>query len=213
MVCAPETVSLEALGADGEVTWLQNGLELIGENSNPLEIDESGMYVAVIYPDLCPNFGISSGLGVSVTIFPEPEPELTVVNGDITVQNGPFDEITWLLNGMSYANGESQITPDADGSFSVEVVDQNGCEAVSDPLMFTGLNERSVKVMLAPNPVTRFLEVQSTQPGTCALRDISGRLVSAKALDANMHRFDLKDLPGGVYLLQMYGRTYRVIKQ
>ncbi len=215
--CAPETVTLEALGAEGEVTWLQNGFEITGENSNPIEIDETGSYVAVIYPELCPNYGISSGLGVGVTIFPEPEPELIFQNGQISIENGPFDEISWLLNGISYSNGEfdgqSEITPNTDGAFTVEVLDPNGCEAVSDPFMFTGVSELRTTVTLAPNPTMRFLEVQSNVPGTCELRDISGRLVSAKALDAMSHHFDLIDVARGVYLLQMHGRTYRVIKQ
>lgn len=218
-LCEGETTELIAQGAEGAVVWFKDGEEIEGETNNALTVSESGTYTATIFPELCPEYGLSSGVGPTITVNPLPEPEITIDADEITVSGGPYTSIAWYNYDLfvpELVDFADQLTipVDGQGTFQAEVTDENGCTGTSNELIVTNIEERAkLTVQLYPNPVQRYLEVKSNAPGTCELRDISGRLISAKALDARVHRFDLADVSRGVYLLQMHGRTYRVIKQ
>jgi hypothetical protein len=217
-LCEGESTELTALGATGSVVWFQDGEEIEGETNNALVVTESGTYTATIFPNLCPNYGLSSGVGPTITVNPLPEPMIEVDGNEITLVGGPYDAITWFNYDLfvpelvDFAD-QTSIPLEGQGTFQAEVTDENGCTGLSNELVVTHIEEAAeLTVQLYPNPTQRFLEVQSNVPGTCELRDLSGRLISAKALDATVHRFDLIDVARGVYLLQMHGRTYRVVK-
>ncbi|MGB1032450.1 MAG: ASPIC/UnbV domain-containing protein, partial [Flavobacteriales bacterium] len=91
------------------------------------------------------------------------------------------------------------------GVYSLNVLDQNGCELLLDFEIdgVVGLNENSEQeLVLAPNPVTDVLKISTGQAiDLIQLRDVQGRLVLQFSPRLNQFEIDFSGLQKGMYHL------------
>lgn len=209
--CPGESVSLEALGASGTVAWYQNGDLMEGVSDNPLEVTEAGNYVASIFPDVCPNTELSSGIGVTVTELPAPEPEISLDDDGNLVGSAGFASYAWFFDGELVGDAAS-YTPTEDGNYTLEVADANGCTGSID-IDYVNVVEVAMQVpTVFPNPATETLTVSSLN-GSYAIFDLTGRMLEQGTAYGKQIQLNVSRLAAGSYLLQVDGGSVRFVKR
>ena len=110
------------------------------------------------------------------------------------------------------------------GNTNVELVVESNGKVVRSVLpvqveVGTGLNDAAslTELSVYPNPATDQLFVKAPAGADIRICDLSGRLVVSRLQTVGMERFDLSDIPAGVYVVQLKNgadsRTLRFIKQ
>ncbi len=105
---------------------------------------------------------------VNISTYPLSLPEISQNGNTISAQS--FSSYQWLLAGVEIPGAISQFyNPLEDGSYTVNVIDEFGCEFSSEAYLFSevGIHEHFSEVLkLYPNPATEILTVTG-------VRDIS----------------------------------------
>jgi glucose/arabinose dehydrogenase len=140
-------------------------------------------------------------------------PIINVNGADLSVDDN-YASYQWFLDGapITDANGPD-LEADVSGEYSLEVVDENGCTASSDPVTVM-INQlitiRAVQsVILSPNPFRDQLGVQLQANEEVEvrfeIRDLNGRvLLEQNQRGASIELlFQLGELPAGSYLLHL----------
>ncbi|MGC4058366.1 MAG: T9SS type A sorting domain-containing protein [Chitinophagaceae bacterium] len=138
----------------------------------------------------------------------------------LSVANG-YTAYQWYNNGTPVGSGGSSYEMKMNGTYYVQVTDSNGCEAVSDSLVETGLfvDEFTIAdtdIELFPNPSAGLVSVNAPASVQIKVFDIQGRLLQQSA---GATRIDIKSLADGVYLFYLYRLdgtaigSRRVVKQ
>lgn len=92
------------------------------------------------------------------------------------------------------------------------VIGDCGSSAAPAAPVTTTTTEPTLRVY--PNPVSDILTVETTASARLQLLDSRGQVLrEANATDPTVHKFDLSDLPTGLYLLYDGERAVRVVKQ
>lgn len=167
-------------------------------------ITANGLYHLVAFNENC-------SLEMSLPLegaFNEPLiPTLTVEGNLLTSSDA--SSYQWYLDGEPVFGAQGQSFPAmASGSYSVEVVDLNGCTAVSAPvsLIVTAVLEASqVGVQLYPNPVGGRLYLKAPCPiQEARLLSLGGRLLLvANGSQSTGIEINTAALPAGEYLVQV----------
>lgn len=122
----------------------------------------------------------------------------------------------WYHNGVPISGAtERQYTPTESGSYQVRVWGLNNCSSLSDPLTVTSLDEvlpDASALTLYPDPtdgmVTMRLLTQTGGDVTILVTDVLGREVRhvhpGDGLRGVAYELDLRQLPGGLYLLRVH---------
>ncbi|HRP81617.1 MAG TPA: T9SS type A sorting domain-containing protein [Flavobacteriales bacterium] len=117
----------------------------------------------------------------------------------------------WYLDEAAIAGANDQTwTPVANGNYTVETTDGDGCTDLSEIFYFgsTGLGSpvpmRDLHVF--PVPARGIMTVQGAEPGDdLFLHDLSGRQVARTRVVAHEATFDLSPIAQGCYLLRVSG--------
>ncbi|MCB9303475.1 MAG: choice-of-anchor B family protein [Lewinellaceae bacterium] len=167
-------------------------------------ITANGLYHLFAFNENC-------SLEVSLPLedaFHEPLiPTITVENNVLTASES--SSYQWYLDGEPiFEANEQSFLALASGSYSVEVVDLNGCNAVSAPvsLMVNAVLEAGqVGMQLYPNPVEGRLFIKVPSPiREARLLSLDGRLLLvANGSQASGMEINTTALPAGEYLVQV----------
>lgn len=208
----------------------EEGSMLEIENSDPLESNEAegGSYpITIIDANDC--------MIETTIIIPEPDVltiddiEITnddgTGNGSITIFGiGGTGAYTYAINGGTFQS-ESTFTDLVEGDYEIEIMDENGCNAVTTiTLLSTDINEipeNIVSISIGPNPATNhiniMLDVKERIEINITLSDISGRTISkvipAVSLGANAVVLDINDLEAGMYFVSLESNAGHMIKR
>jgi hypothetical protein len=169
-----------------------------------------------IYTDIFTAFnGCDSSRIINLTVFPLPNPTITLVNTLILESNLAVN-YQWFFNGMVLTDSTNQtITPSQSGDYSVAIIDNNGCSAVSNTFNFTVVNTNSIhnktQINILPNPNKGFfnLEIRDLPFGKWQVEiyNINGQIVQiSNIILSNSSTFlpiQLKDATSGIYWLKM----------
>ena len=167
---------------------------------------ESGVSQTLVQPDsvrivedevVYPTQGKSNG-AINVTVF-----------GGV-----PPYQYTWLVNGNPYSTGAADLSSLRKGFYLLTVVDSNGCQgvlAVNLPeTVGTKFRVAPRFAIIVPNPARDKAEllVAFSAPQTVhlAITDAAGRILRRWTVDHVQEQrlpIDLRDLPDGVYFLQV----------
>jgi hypothetical protein len=187
----------------------QNGLSLFtvgGGSYNVLVRDNNGCQA--VYPSnpLVINTPQAINPVVAVNGF-----ELSVTDVGTTYQ--------WLYGGNTIANADStHYTVIANGSYSVQVTDANGCVYLSNTVVITGVGVAEIgnlQWQLWPNPSGEFINY-SLNLGTQAQIEVysaDGRLVLSHTATKNQGQLFLSELAGGVYHVRVVTPEGQAIKR
>jgi len=125
----------------------------------------------------------------------------------------------WLDCGNSFGiiSGETSqsFTANATGNYSVEIT-KNGCVDTSNCIAYTltNINENSsVSLSVSPNPFTEFIQIEGVDLQTVdvQLYDVTGKEYSS-LLRYNNSTIYTTNLPSGIYILRINGKTSKLIK-
>ncbi|MBX2981986.1 MAG: hypothetical protein KF843_04910 [Flavobacteriales bacterium] len=136
-------------------------------------------------------------------------PEITWV--DMELVSTAATTYQWYLDGAAITGANDQTwSPVANGNYTVETTDADGCTDLSEIFFFgsTGLNSpvpmRDLQVF--PVPARGIMTVQGAEPGDdLFLHDLSGRQVAHTRFVAQQATFDLSPIARGCYLLRVAG--------
>ncbi|MES2627403.1 MAG: T9SS type A sorting domain-containing protein, partial [Bacteroidota bacterium] len=142
-LCPGETLLLST-GTESAYQWYKNGDALANDaNGNEYLVDSEGSYYVTVT-----NGYNCSATSDTVTVTSNSNPVPTVdyagvptfcINGDITLETQSFASYSWNKNGepLNGANGRT-IDISTTGTYSVTVVDANGCTGTSEGVTVSG---------------------------------------------------------------------------
>lgn len=214
-ICQGDSTALEALGAQGTVVWFQNGAELEGENDPVLVVFEPGTYLASIFPTDCPNTELSSGIGVTITVNPTPEPVIVIEADGLNVTGGEFIAYEWYYNGAIVEEEDSSFIAfqgGAGGAYEVIVTDINGCQGSAEEVLSSIKEDDKAHFSIYPNPANDRLLV-STIKGEYMIFDLTGRMVEQNTIFGDQVYVDVAHLVQGIYFFRTGNATQRFLIQ
>ncbi|MEQ8472570.1 MAG: T9SS type A sorting domain-containing protein [Marinoscillum sp.] len=131
-LCSPQDSTLLNISFPGswvKYEWFVNGELLPDSDNDSIYATVPGLYTVTAFPELCPDFGLSSGTGPIVSIL-----EAQILENDTVIYATPFMgyyEYQWYLDGTSIDAGDygnilfkSEM---ANGNYSVEVTNTRPC--------------------------------------------------------------------------------------
>ena len=148
-----------------------------------------------------------------ITVYANPPTPFINVSGD-TLCTVPFmASYQWYYNGSILIPGAVNYCYIAifPGTYTVQITDDNGCSAFSDPLVISSVPQNEAPaVHVWPNPASGQLNVEwtiSSEPFTSELIDLQGRIVRTMVSDPQLpvHTIPLQDLAEGTYVLRISG--------
>jgi hypothetical protein len=176
----------------------------------------AGYNTTGVYTDIFTAFnGCDSSRIINLTVFPLPNPTITLVN-TLTLESNLAVNYQWFFNGMVLTDSTNQrITPSQSGDYSVAIIDNNGCSAVSNTFNFTVVNTNSIhnktQINILPNPNKGFfnLEIRDLPFGKWQVEiyNINGQIVQISNIilsnSATYLPIQLNDATSGIYWLKM----------
>lgn len=213
--CAGGDVNLTADDA-GNVSfqWWFNGAPIADATDMTFTATTSGSYTVVLHSPLgCSTIGAT----VAVLVNPLPGQPVIVQHGDSLVTSGP-GSFQWFLAGAPI-NGAtaSWWIPAANGNYTVQVTDANGCTNTSSawPFLTSGIGMTGMAGLRAyPNPGQGLFTLEL--PGARALPfdvvDITGQLVVAGTVQAERTQVDLGQVAEGIYFVRFPNSGLPVIR-
>lgn len=214
-ICEGESTELQALGTQGTVVWCLNGTPMPGENSNVLTVTAPGTYLASIFPSDCPDIELSSGIGVTITVFTAPTPELVWEDEGFSVTGGNFVSYEWFFNDEPVPDVTGDFIPWqslSGGLYLVVVTDINGCQASVYEVLFSVEETNSESVNAFPNPADEWLQVTGLT-GEYIIFDLAGRMVVRSSVWNDPAVISVGHLKPGVYMLHGAEGSIRFMKQ
>ncbi len=204
-ICEGSSLTLDAGSGDHSYLWSDNS------TGQTLDVTSAGTYhVTVTDTHGCMDQDtVTVTVNTPVTVTLSYDTDNNRLAADY--QNGTL--YTWYLDGNDLTSGaDAAITPSASGDYHVEVIDENGCTAVSDTLYvsLTGIHDaESHGVSIYPNPSTgkitlRFDEFMEDLQ--ISVFDLTGNKVyetTKEQQGATQKILNLQALPDGIYLLQI----------
>ena len=191
--------------------WFNNGVPVEGATDDSLWVTIPGMYTLTIWREECPEFGISSGVGPTITFmdaFILEEEEL------IWATTGEFGqyEYQWYFNGEPIESPEE--TPwllykneMENGIYYCEITNPDGCTKATEEFVWSTLgisNLSNLNIKIFPNPMNDYfifegIDVELVE--TITLFDLSGKQV----LQVNplSERINTSSLPKGIYFVEL----------
>jgi hypothetical protein len=132
------------------------------------------------------------------------------ISNQLISNPGPGFTWTWFLNGepILEADNQAQIDPVGNGNYFVEIINADGCSAVSAdfPYSDVGIDNPSQLLRLYPNPYVSgslFLE-GIPEALTLKILDLQGREVFSTSLPSGLVKeVSPQQLIPGIYLVQI----------
>jgi hypothetical protein len=176
----------------------------------------TGYNTTGVYTDIFTAFnGCDSLRIINLTVFPLPNPTITLVN-TLTLESNLAVNYQWFFNGMVLTDSTNQrITPSQSGDYSVAIIDNNGCSAVSNTFNFTVVNTNSIhnntQINILPNPNKGFfnLEIKDLPFGEWQVEiyNINGQIIQTSNIilsnSSTSLPIQLNDATNGIYWLRM----------
>jgi hypothetical protein len=223
-ICEGESTVLEnAFGSYATYQWVNNGVDINGADASTYEVTESGQYTLTVTPEECPDFEMTSGVPVTITVHELPTPVIEIALGELTTTES-YTTYQWYSPDVATGDVVSETStlfesnPDIVGnSAQVVVTDQWGCEGVSDVVVWLGIDDIDLNssITVSPNPARNWVSVSFAGfvPDVFRLLDITGKEVANWPVNRSTTTYDLSDLPSGVYLMSVLVGKQTVTKR
>jgi hypothetical protein len=202
-LCPGDTLWLD--GPEGMRDWLWN----TGYHSRSLPVTQAGRYAVTVLTE----GGCEARSGyVDVSMTASTAPVITRERDVLSTVDARSWQ--WKLNGMPIPGAtQKSLALRFTGSYTVTVVDSNGCTMTSAPfnVNILGISETGIPddLLLYPEPASDWLHVVFPGPSRDArvtLVSLLGQVLARRETqgpgDNRTMRIDLSDLPAGIYLLQ-----------
>lgn len=214
------------------ISWYNNGdLLNTAPMTNPVILDSSGIYYAVVSTYTCQSISDS----LNLIERPRPNPVVTptgpisICQGDsvvLTVNDIDLSTIRWRNNNVNIPGQTSQnYSATSAGSYTARVFNIYACARNSDPVdVFVTCremsNENNSLISVYPNPINDVLHINGFNSLSgltkISVLDIAGKLVFEKDLNISTEstiELNLEKLNPGIYFLKIInGETVTINK-
>jgi hypothetical protein len=144
---------------------------------------------------------------LAVSVFPVPPVSVSKSGDTLSAFNA--NSYQWYLNGnqISGATNSIYIATQA-GNYTVQITDSNGCTALSNPLVVSGINDfaADVTIDVYPNPTStegwQLMVGAGLLGKELELTDASGRVIYQSRITNLKTHIDLQ-ISAGIYLLKV----------
>ncbi len=143
----------------------------------------------------------------TVTVFDVEAPEIYLQND--TLFTDATTVIDWYLDGVSLNSTDNFITSLIPGTYTVEIIDENDCSAISDDYNFLVSEAKDLmdlRFSIYPNPVSNMITVvfHSKEKVLLYITDINGKILySEKNISENSWHMNLSEFRSGIYLVTL----------
>lgn len=145
---------------------------------------------------------------LSVTIHANPPQPTIIQKYDTLLSSSPTGNQWYLANGIITGATNHFYIPSANGLYSVEVTNVNGCKARSSDYSMTNvgipvmLNEKEVRIF--PNPASSFIQISysGNQKLDLRLYNVLGQKILEQRFDRNT-QLDVQSLNSGLYFIEL----------
>jgi hypothetical protein len=210
--CDGDSVVLTASPTSG-INWSS------GQNTGSITVKTAGAFSAT-YTD---NNNCTSFSSSSLTVSVNPLPAMPSINkvGETLECSENASSYQWFLDGSVIPNQTNKtITPAANGLYSVEITDNNGCKNISDTYNYTSVNlneitqENDISIFPNPNSGSFYvkLPLSENKQYSIQLYSIDGKMVYNKNIDLlqsndNLMEIKLDNVASGLYNLSIRTST------
>ena len=190
-------------------------------NFNGRQLTAGGVY----YDTLTTGSGCDSAVTLNLTVHQQQLPVVTL-SGNDTLSTTSFASYQWLFNNQDVTGATaSTYIATQNGSYSVAIVDTNGCRDTSTttPVVHVSINQliKDATVRLFPNPTAAQLHVQvsglSGNQLSIRVYDVYGKLVysgeESLVNGQSKSELNLQQFTSGVYLIQLLGEDLNVSRR
>jgi hypothetical protein len=212
-ICQGDKATISAPAGYASYLWTN------GATTQSIIVDSAGSYgVRVSDSGGCSN----SSLPVSVVVHPLPAKPVVVRDpklNQLYAIGAGGSGYRWSRNDtlIAGATGDTLVTS-IDGRYAVTLIDANGCTATSDPYDVKWVTPNSVAIetggdgmVVRPNPTSGVFTIELnagvSAPVTIVLTGLDGKEVRrinyGKATGPYRAEVDIRDLPSGVYILEL----------
>ena len=154
---------------------------------------------------------VSDALGCEVhdsaLISPSSAPVASITGHNDSLLATPASHYQWFHNGEALANDTSRIliAPNT-GSYTVHIIDSNGCSAVSNPYILSGIDRiPDNRLVIWPNPASGGWQLRTDNnwyDADLRVFDAAGNLLYTSKVTAPEQQLNL-NLASGIYWLQI----------
>ncbi len=203
VLCAGDTLTITATGAD-LYTW-SPALFLSLASGPSVQAWPPASFQWVLQGTTLQ--GCSDTTVVQVEVVDAPAAPTISAAGSALITPAQSGSYQWYLDGTAIPGATAQTwTPLANGTYTVQVVNDNGCARTGPPYFFAslGLSEVGAGPMPAvfPQPASDRLTVNNLRPGSkLTVVDASGRAVRQEHAKANAYNMEVGGLARGSYVL------------
>jgi hypothetical protein len=140
-------------------------------------------------------------------------PSATITqNGNILTASGG-SSWQWYLNGVAIGGDASSIQADEAGTYTVEVTNEFGCSAISEPVIVLGMEMSSGAVFAVyPNPFSTSANIVLPMGVyQVNLYDMTGRVVRSYGNCSSRLTLERMELSAGQYQLEVTNGMTRLL--
>jgi hypothetical protein len=202
--CFGESLALFGT-SDGDSATINWSNDIL--NGVPFDVSEDFM----AYITITSIYGCSTVDSVFVDVNALPSATITQ-NGNI-LSASAGSSWQWYLNGIAFGGNVSSIQADQAGSYTVEVTNEFGCSAVSEPVVILGVDMNgSSGFTVYPNPFSASANIiLPTGVYQVNLYDMTGRIVRAYENCSSRVLLERADLSAGQYQLEVTNGSSRML--
>ncbi len=192
--------------------WFKDFEPIEGANSAQYWVTEPGYYTLEASYPTCPDYWMSSGLGPDFEHYQTTPPEISLETVEVTDVLNSSSGVApqWYLNGEEIEGAIAQTyTPEVAGSYTVSIVDPNGCTVFSEPFQYgtvsTRENSGRDQIQVYPNPFQDqlMLKTPANHAGTIRLFDLTGKeMHSAILIPGTVNTIETIQLKPGIYMVE-----------
>lgn len=154
---------------------------------------------------------------VSVTEYPLPNPIVYWDGVNLTTQTY-YVSYQWFRNLVPLSATFPFYVPSDAGTYTVRVIDTNGCQSVSTGFIVTrigvtrtlGTNTLSNdEITIFPNPAQGVVHIIASEPLRAVINAIDGRKIMD---EANATEINIGTLSDGIYTLMLFNQQGNMVK-
>jgi hypothetical protein len=140
------------------------------------------------------------------------------VNGDTLAGYG-YNSYQWLLNGVPLSGATSSVyVAHSYGSYTLQIVDANGCKSTSTPVVISGVADEVMDytITVFPNPARTAWQLTVSPQligATAQVFDATGQLVFYSDIRQQTQDIGLANAATGIYELRIISNGFSVVRK
>ncbi len=178
----------------------------------PVSIPQSDISYSLQVTD---SNGCVANSTINIVVNPLPTPTITISNDTLVTPIAMSYQ--WLLNGSALSGATNvYYAPQANGDYSVLVMDQNGCSDTSATFNYSSVGIYSSmennNLTVYPNPARNTVLVKAQElfrNGMLTIYTVKGEIIMTSSISDPIFSLDVSSLSKGNYILQIENGKFR----